>query len=153
MTFTLAPQDTHDLVIGLQSISYSVAGSDTEVSLLTYGAGFLAFIDSTLPNLWLPNEVCDAFVQAFGLTYQSIDLLYLVNETMHAANLQANASVTFQLGNDPTANPAVNITFPYASFDLNMTQRTSGSQQRYFPIRNASTSDQYTLGRTFLQEA
>lgn len=49
----------------------------------------------------------------------------------------------------------MNITLPYASFDLQLTQFYPGINQttQYFPLRRAANDNQYTLGRTFLQES
>ena len=154
VTFTLSSVDTHDLVVGVQSISYSDSKTD-EIPLLAYGDGRLALIDSTLPNIWLPVPACDAFAEAFGLTFDSLNLIYIINNTMHDANLKNNASVTFQLGNFVTGGATVNITLPYASFDLNLTTNYPNilNTTAYFPLRQAQDSTQYTLGRAFLQEA
>lgn len=120
---------------------------------MAYGEGKLAFIDSTLPNLWLPTSVCDAFAQAFGLQFQPLHLYYTINDTMHATNIKQKASVIFQLGNFVTGGKTVNITLPYESLALNSTALIQGNTTRYFPLRQANTADQYTLGRAFLQEA
>ena len=152
VSFSLAGVATHDLVVGIQSITYSDSQTGG-MPLMPYGAGKLTFIDSTLPNLWLPTPVCDAFAQAFGLTFSSLRLYYTINETMHDANIQRNASVTFQLANFVTGGKSVNITIPYSSFDLNSTALIPGNSTRYFPLRQANAQEQYTLGRAFLQEA
>ncbi|MCJ1250960.1 hypothetical protein MMC30_008190 [Trapelia coarctata] len=152
VSFSLAGIATHDIVVGIQSVTFSNSKT-TEMPLMAYGSGILAFIDSTLPNLWLPTPVCDAFAEAFGLTFVGLKLYYTINDTMHDANIQQNASVTFQLGNFVTGGNTVNITIPYSSFDLNSTALISGNSTRYFPLRQANTPDQYTLGRVFLQEA
>lgn len=154
VSFSLSTVEEHDLVVGLQSITYS--DSNTEGSpLISYGDGFLALIDSTLPNIWLPLSACDAFATAFGLTFNSLKLIYIINSTMHDANIKNNASVTFQLGNLDTGGAVVNITLPYASFDLNFTTNDPNvsNTTAYFPLRQAQQNTQYTLGRAFLQEA
>jgi len=113
----------------------------------------LSLIDSTVPQIWLPRPVCDSFEQAFGLTYDPTTDLYLVNDKTHNQLLGLNPSITFALGN--TNNPAnmTNIVFPYAAFDLQATYPIYSNSTRYFPIRRAANNTQYTLGRTFLQEA
>ena len=59
------------------------------------------------------------------------------------------------LGNDAQGGQTVNITLPYASFDLQLTQFYPGINQttQYFPLRRAANDTQHTLGRTFLQES
>ncbi|MCJ1389093.1 hypothetical protein MMC18_001947 [Xylographa bjoerkii] len=152
VSFSLSQIDTHDIVVGLQSITFSSSNA-AETSLLSYGAGFQTFIDSTLPNIWLPENVCTAFAQAFGLQYQPLQLRYTINDTMRATNMQTNASVTFQLANFVTGGLSVNITLPYRSFDLTLSPPIVDNSTQYFPIRQATATQQYTLGRAFLQEA
>jgi hypothetical protein len=152
VSFSLGNIDTRDLLVGLQSITFSNSTTHDQ-PLLPYGNGVLAFIDSTLPEIWLPVNACDAFAQYFGLEFNQIHLYYGINETMHEANIKQNASVTFQLGNYVTGGATAQITLPYASFDLNSTALIAGNTTRYFPLRQALQSDQYTLGRAFLQEA
>lgn len=152
VSFTLASIETHDLVVGIQSITFS-SSNTADVPLMPYGNSVLAFIDSTLPNLWLPRAVCDAFAQQFGLIFDAVHLLYTVNDTMHDANVKNDVHVTFQLANFITGGNSVNIIFPYASFDLNSTTLATNKTTRYFPLRQADGLVQYTLGRAFLQEA
>jgi hypothetical protein len=116
------------------------------------------FIDSTTSHVWLPEEACSQFEKAFGLVHDSDSDLYLVNDTQHEALLALNPSITFSLTLTYTVGsasaPVINITFPYAAFDLWVTwgYNISGPS-RYFPIRRAANNTQYVLGRTFLQEA
>ena len=52
------------------------------------------------------------------------------------------------------SDKSVTINIPYKAFDLKFTTTgTKPSTFNYFPIRQAHTANQYTLGRTFLQEA
>ena len=150
VSFTFAPLATRQLVVGLQSITY--ANTSTQSSLLSQGINTL--VDSTVPYLWLPQSACDAFVQAFGLTWDPIHNLYTVNASSHQANIKSNASVIFQLSNSLTGeSPSINITLPYSSFDLVATAPLVSSQTRYFPLQRGNDDTQYTLGRTFLQES
>lgn len=116
--------------------------------------GINALVDSTVPYLWLPESTCEAFEQAFGLTLDPIHNLYTVNDSSHDANVKQNASIIFQLSNSLTGGgPSINITLPYASFDLVATAPLVSSQTRYFPLQRGNDDTQYTLGRTFLQES
>ena len=47
----------------------------------------------------------------------------------------------------------MNITFPYAAFDLNITAPMVKNETRYFPLQRAPDDQSATLGRAFLQEA
>lgn len=150
ITFTFGDDISRDLLVGLQSIEYS----DTKTAgrqLLS--EGILTFIDSTVPHIWLPLSVCKAFESAFGLKYDNTTDLYLVNSTLHDALTKQNASISFVLGNRVRGGETVNITFPYASFDLQVSSPIVSEPTRYFPLRRADNDTQYTLGRTFLQES
>ena len=72
---------------------------------------------------------------------------------MRAALMAQNASVTFTLGNRKSGGPTINITLPYASFDLVASFPVYPNSTRYFPLKQAANDSQYALGRTFLQEA
>ncbi|MCJ1385623.1 hypothetical protein MMC17_008746 [Xylographa soralifera] len=152
VSFGLTQIDTHDIVVGLQSISFSNS-NNAETSLLEYGNGFFTFIDSTLPNIWLPENVCNAFEQAYGLTHDEVHSIWTINDTMHNTNLKTNPNVTFQLANFVTGGSSVNITLPYSSFNLTLSPPMTLNETLYFPIKQAASTDQYTLGRVFLQEA
>jgi hypothetical protein len=54
-----------------------------------------------------------------------------------------------------TSTPAqnVNITFPYAAFDLTASSPLVDNTTRFFPLKRAVNESQYTLGRAFFQEA
>ena len=150
VSFTFAPTNTRQLVVGLQSITYS--NSSTQKSLMSQGINTL--VDSTVPYLWLPQSTCDAFQQAFGLAWDPIHSLYTVNDSSHEANLKHDASIVLQLSNSLNGGgPSINITLPYASFDLVATTPLVSSQTRYFPLQRGNDDTQYTLGRTFLQES
>ena len=139
-----------DLAISLESISFS----DTTGKTVTLSSNpFLAFIDATVPDIWLPREVCYNFESAFGLTYNSTIKRYLVNDTLHHFLKEQNASVSFLLSDSTRETTTVNITLPYASFDLGLGPPFVDVPQNYFPLRRATNNTQYTLGRTFLQES
>lgn len=149
VTFDLAPDISRDLVVGLQSITYDMDAST--VSLLP--TSILAFIDSTIPWIYLPLESCQEFERAFGLTWNATVDLYLVNDTLHQSLTARNPNITFQIGNSQTGGPTVDIVLPYASFDLLASYPLVSEASRYFPLQRATNESQYTLGRTFLQEA
>ena len=150
LTFSFAPDNSRDLVLGVQSI-VSTSGDGVIKSLLP--AGILAYVDSTVPQIWLPIEACQAFEEAFGLVYDEKAQLYPVNDTLHDALVAQNPSITFVLGQLQTGGKTVNITLPYDSFDLEATPPFVSKKTRYFPLKRAENDTQFTLGRTFLQEA
>ena len=149
ISFSMADDVTRDLVVALQSISYSGSSSAT---LLSKSIDIM--IDSTDPYLWLPSDVCTAFEQAFGLTLDSASGLYLVNDTHRDALLNSNAKVSFRISDVKSGGDTVTIVLPYAAFDLTAgNPLVTGNSSHYFPLKRANSSTQYTLGRTFLQEA
>lgn len=150
LSFTLAPDVTRDLVIGLQLI-HATTANQPFIPLLP--SPIYTFIDSTQPFIYLPVESCQEFEHAFGLVWNATDEVYWVNNTLHQTLLLMNPTITFSIGNTKIGGPTVDIIFPYASFDLNVTSPAVDGTVRVFPLQRAANSTQYTLGRTFLQEA
>ncbi|KAN0108055.1 Aspartic peptidase domain containing protein [Hyaloscypha variabilis] len=135
------------------TITATGSQSSTDENLLPTPGNF--FIDSTTSHIWLPQDALEMFEKAFGLVLDQDSGLYLINETQHDTLIAQNSSITFSLTTniqDPST-AVVNITLPYAAFDLWVTWGYNiTSPSRYFPIHLANGT-QYTLGRTFLQEA
>ncbi|KAI7257479.1 acid protease [Hortaea werneckii] len=158
LTIPLSGPDNQTLGVGVVNILAENTANGT-VSLWRDPSPLIATIDSTVSQLWLPQSVCDLFASTFGLEFDSTTGLYLVNETTHKQLLQSNPSISFMLGPNTTATSAsaavdtLNIVLPYAAFDLQAEIPLYNSSTNYFPIRVAANESQYTLGRTFLQEA
>lgn len=153
LSFTFGSSSDRPLQVGVQSIvaSDSLLGV---ASLTPSGTAHFSVIDSTVPELWLPQEVCDQFAAAFGLQYISTYDRYIVNTTMHNKLKSMNPTITIKLGNQVIDNGnSTNIELPYGAFDLTGSYPIFPNDTLYFPIRNASNDTQYTLGRTLLQEA
>ncbi|KAH8892708.1 acid protease, partial [Thozetella sp. PMI_491] len=149
VSFTMADDTTRDLVVGLQSISYT---GSTQASLLD--APINIFIDSTDPFIWLPESACERFESAFGLTIENKTGLYLVNDTHHLQLKSSGAEVVFQLADGLSGGASITVVLPYAAFDLQAGPPLVGNSSSYFfPLKRAANESQYTLGRTFLQEA
>ena len=147
LTIPFGSDVSRDLLVGVQSIE---AGGS---SLANSTNAFYALIDSTVAYLYLPESICTAFEQAFGIVYDDYYDFYIVNDTMHNSLLSMNKSVTFTLGQATTGGQTVDVTLPYAAFDLELAFPYVANSTRYFPLKRANSSEQYTLGRTFLQEA
>ncbi|KAF4993524.1 hypothetical protein FGRMN_6453 [Fusarium graminum] len=113
VSFTMAGDVTRDLVVALQSITYNGAA---EAKLLT--SPIHIYIDSTDPNLWLPESAVDAFESAFDLTLDDTTGLYLINDSHHATLLDSQAEVSFRLSDILEGGSTVTITLPYQAFDL-----------------------------------
>jgi hypothetical protein len=150
VSFPFYFDQTRDLTVAIQSIT---ASNGTTKSLLPNG--ILALIDSTVPQIWLPLEACKVFETAFDLVYDESSELYLVNDTQHNRLKELNSNVTFTIATtlNSSSAEAVDITFPYSAFDLEVSYPIVANTSRYFPLRRAANDTQYVLGRTFLQEA
>ncbi|KAK5730379.1 hypothetical protein LTR15_000316 [Elasticomyces elasticus] len=146
-SFDLRDSTSQDLLLTLSSVSYNA--TDSQPLLLS--APIDVFIDSLVTELYLPVTVCQAFENAFGLQWDSTTERYMINETTHKNLLAQNP--TFNMTFSQPGNGTATILLPYAAFDLNVTQPLVNTTSRYFPLKQAQNSTQYTLGRTFLQEA
>ena len=153
LTFIFAPDNERDLVVGVVGITANTT-SKANIDLLKTD-DVTMYIDSTIAELYLPVEICQAFEDAFGLQYDEATDLYLVDDTLHRSLLAQNPSVTFTLGQKYSTDATLQITLPYAALDLEATPPYRGLKEKtkYFPIRRGDESRQWILGRTFLQEA
>ncbi|QIX00013.1 hypothetical protein AMS68_005530 [Peltaster fructicola] len=155
VTFNFGADNDHEILVALQSITTpsSVASSPNAVQLLP--SPIYVEIDTTIPHIWLPTEACRAFEVEFGLTYDYSNNIYTVNDTLHKSLLSRNANITFTLGQLTAGGQTVSIVLPYAAFDQVATAPflNVGNSTRFFPLRQANSSAQYILGRTFMQEA
>ena len=150
VSFGLAPDIERDLVVGLQSISVTLANSTTYTML---PSPILTFIDSTIPYIYLPPQACKQFEANLGLVYNEEDNLYLVDDSLHKQLQNINPTFKFVIANDKTSQSTITIGLPYNSFDLQAKYPFLPNDTGYFPIRQAKNESEYTLGRTFLQEA
>jgi len=153
---------SRDLLVGIQSVRFDSQGSSTP----SWTNSTYAYIDSTVSEMWLPLDLCQRFEAAFGLTWNSNASAttigsgyYFMNASLHEQNLQANKVVTFTLGALSSGGNTTQISFPYRAFALNMSwpvdinNVSTYQSSYYFPLKQATYENQYTLGRAFLQEA
>ncbi len=156
----------NEITVSAQPLPTSRSGtgwSTNPLFLLGPGEADLFTIDSSTPFLWLPETVCQRFEEALGLTYDTNLQLYTfgTNTSHRDALVNWNMTFSFVIADLPGSTKLVNITLPYAAFDLQLsypfpglTNVTAASPAtRYFPLRKAANSTQYTIGRSFLQEA
>ncbi|EPE36619.1 Acid protease [Glarea lozoyensis ATCC 20868] len=148
VNFTLANDVSRDIVVAIQSISYT--GTTQEVLL---PQPIYSFIESTDPNFWLPAEAVAAFERAFGISVDNATGLYLISTSQYATLNAINPSVTFTLANSLSGGSTVDIVLPFKAFILQAAPPFTPNTTSYFPLKLAANSTQYTLGRTFLQEA
>lgn len=111
-------------------------------------------LDSTVSHIWLPVDTCKRFESAFGLDYDPISNFYYVDNKLHDQLTKQIANITFALRAPEADGPVVNITLPYASFDLDITSYHPEAKRpsKYFPLRQAHDESQYILGRALFQE-
>jgi hypothetical protein len=122
------------------------------VSLLPEGAAY-TLVDFAESQIWLPVSACNEFALAFNLTYDNNTDLYVVDPSTHAQLVNQNPSITFGLGQTSDPGQRVNVVLPYSAFDQQASYPIYETATNYFPIRRAYNDTQYTLGRTFFQEA
>lgn len=137
----------------LQIVVADIQVGSTQISGLPANAAFL--IDSMVPDIWLPADVCDQIASAYGLTYNSTYEIY-TNGTQGGNDLSSPLIFTLQALGDASATTKITIPYIDLAHQLQYPEAsiTNGSVSiPYFPIRRANTSDQYYLGRTFLQDA
>jgi len=148
-TFPFYSDIARDLLVNLKSVT---SDKPSTVDLLPEGQ-ISIYLDSTVSTIWLPRSACDAFQEAFNLTYDDDLERYTVNDTAHDALTELNPSFTFTLVNG--SGNEVDINLPYAAFDLSLSDNLApdNTTLRYFPLQRAANNTQYTLGRTFFQEA
>jgi hypothetical protein len=142
-TFQFSTADRGELSLPVQGIR---VGS---VSLLP--SPITAYLDSSIPYLYLPVAACALFESAFGITWNDTAQLYFITDTQRILLSAQNPSVVFTLGTE--APNQVNISLPYSAFDLTASWPLVANSTRYFPLKRANDSSQYTLGRVFFQEA
>ena len=153
VSFSLAPDISRDLVVGLQSITVDYSNGTVTPLLSGAGDAIWTFIDSTIATIHLPTNICQAFERAFGLQWNATYQTYFVDENMHNRLGASNPEVKLELGNSKSGGQTVPISLPYSSFDLVSNYPITPTSVRYFPLVRAEDETQYTLGRTFLQEA
>lgn len=150
--FPINGTDTRSLAVQIGRIILTTAGYNDVVD--TPGQSITAVIDSTTPYMIFPDNVCAEFEFQFGITWDETSELYLVNDTQHDILSANDTSVTITIGNTQTTpGEGVNITLPYAAFNLTASPPLTTNASRYFPLKRAANDNQITLGRSFLQEA
>lgn len=150
LTIGLSQDISRDTLVGIQSIKKG------DEQLLD--RDIIVYIDTTIPHIWLPTQVCENFERIFGLVWNPKVGLYLVNETLHSTLLVDNPTITFTIGSSVSRGETVEIELPYGAFDLEAREildlnGTSSGTSRYFPLQRAQNDTQYALGRAFLQQA
>lgn len=148
LRFSMTGDNLRDIVVTVRGITSTTAGGNTTLM----SSPEFAFIDSTLPELYLPAAVCSEFEKAFGLTLDKASGLYLLNTSQHEKLVALNPSITLTLANQKSGGETLDFVLPYAAFDLNVTSPILVNKtSKYFPLKQAPDGA-YALGRVFLQE-
>lgn len=90
------------LLLNVSSISTTDA-SGSPLSLLSAGPTYF-LVDSSVPQIWLPEQACAAFAEDLGLDFDPTTELYLVNDSQHETLLARNSSITFTIEGSKTGN-------------------------------------------------
>ncbi|KAF4554429.1 Hypothetical protein D9617_4g001830 [Elsinoe fawcettii] len=163
-SLTLGGVDTSRFIPTALSIPFSSsASSQLEVSLTSitttntengtatlFTEPLTLSIDSTIPELVLPQSLCDTLATTFNLDYDNETNLYSRSYSYDNRLDRVTASLSFTFTSPSSSAPSQVINLPYGAFRLSHPLASSFSG--YFPIRRAS-SPPYILGRVILQEA
>ena len=112
-----------------------------------------ALIDSTVPYIYLPLDLCKIFEDTLRIEWDDEVQAYLVNDTLHGALQVQKSTVTFSLGRLFTQPRLLTSRSHIQHLISQQVTRLVTNRSRYFPLMRATNESQYTLGRTFLQEA
>lgn len=142
------------LTVSIKAITITGGGTSSASDLPVN-----AFIDSVVPEIWLPQAVCAAFESQLGLVWNETLGIYLISEAQHANLLEKDPQITFTL-TDPEGQGNVDIQLPYSAFDMSVSYplaniSDSTTTLKYFPLKRSAEGDTNSvyLGRTFLQYA
>lgn len=149
--FTMAPDNLRDLVVTVRSVTSTTSSGNTTI----LSDPIFAYIDSAVPEFYLPASACQAFEKAFNLTLDTASGLYLIDTATNNRLTALNPSVVFTLANQKTGGATTDITLPYSAFALNASTPflQNHPSSLYFPLKQAPDENNYVLGRAFLQEA
>lgn len=119
---------------------------------------YTSHIDSTRPFIYLPPVIYDKLSENLDLQYDNQTKSLIVPDEKQMEFKIRDPIMSFTvtpLNRDKIPNKSVTIQIPYSSLLLKMDYPIAKKNQsvRYVPIRKASDSSQYVLGRTFLQNA
>jgi hypothetical protein len=148
ISFLFNADNSRDLTVQIKDIT----SGTTSLLHTSIPTTISAFLDSTIPYIYLPIEACTLFENTFGIIWNDTSELYLINDTQHTLLQAKNPSIKFSLGNAGSSETA-DITLPYAALALKASSPLATPDARYFPLKRAANDSQYTLGRTFFQEA
>ena len=149
----------------IQSLTVAATGNPTNweanpLTLMSQSGAASFVIDTSTPFLWLPQTICDDIATALNLTWDpSIELYIFSNDSSPQSLVPWALEFMFTLADSATTSQTLTLKIPYVAFNLQLSypfpELYSGyndSTVSYFPLRRANNTQQYTIGRTFLQE-
>jgi hypothetical protein len=126
-------------------------------------SSIVARIDSTRPYIFLPRATCDQLTKALGIAWDAPSGHYLISKDADDRLKTQNPTLEFLLGSQSTPQAQItansplttNISIPYSALALNLSYPylAPGNTSLYLPIMPTDDTNQYVLGRAFLQEA
>ncbi|KAF2763797.1 acid protease, partial [Teratosphaeria nubilosa] len=149
-------QDTsRELQLAIQSIT--VSGSPGQIA----GLPLTVVLDSTVPEIWLPNAIAESIADVLGLVWNDTYSVYFINSTQDNALSSSHPSVGFLLAANVSVSGQTTITLPYAALSRTAHYPLYGiasntTSLKYLGIKrtgNDTAHSQCYLGRTFFQEA
>lgn len=112
-------------------------------------------MNAAAPYLALPNSTCAAIMKDLPVTYDAKYGLYFwdIDAPQYARiiNSPTYLSFTFRASGSITANLTINV--PFRLLNLTLEAPLIKEPTTYFPCQPPQRSDQYSLGRAFLQAA
>jgi hypothetical protein len=94
-----------DVIVGVQSITAKLRGG----SITVLNPGVLAVLDTAVPELWLPHNVCDQIASVLNLTYHNDTERHTLTDAAHNALHSLNGSLEFRIGRDIHVDPVTTI--------------------------------------------
>ncbi|KAJ4302663.1 hypothetical protein N0V90_001552 [Kalmusia sp. IMI 367209] len=113
----LNEDDDRPLSVVLQGVVASNSFNGT-VSLSHGDSAIVLPVDSSIPDLWLPQSLCDRFADVFSLQYNSQTNRYLLSSDTRSRLQELSPVFTFTIGTQVAEGTTITIQIPYASMDL-----------------------------------
>ena len=83
ITWTFSPDNERDIVVALQDIFTPSEKASSPIPTKLLPSPIYVYLDALVPEIYLPLYACKFFEVEFGLIYDNITELYLVNHTLH----------------------------------------------------------------------
>ncbi|KAK5078010.1 hypothetical protein LTR51_000195 [Lithohypha guttulata] len=162
--FTLAPGYIPSLFIRslfLNASSSSANWTSNPLQVMSRSDAAAFVIDTSTPYFWLPESVCDRIAEALNLTWNPSLELYTYDITTTPQDLAArDLELIFNVAESPElTTTSIDLRLSYSALNLQLSYPYPGlfttyneTRVDYFPLRRANSTQQYTIGRAFLQE-